>query len=73
MCLHGIVKQRVNGSPVNPLLQLQIGLWLITSQRAFTPHVPGHGSTHLRLTHALFWGHSELTTHSGRQPGGLPT
>ena len=30
------------------------------------PHVPGQGSMHLFLWHALFEGQSELTTHSGR-------
>ena len=30
------------------------------------PHVPGHGSIHLRLEHALLVGQSELETHSGR-------
>lgn len=36
------------------------------------PQVPGHGSTHLLLRHAWVRGHSALTTHSGRQAGGLP-
>ena len=60
------------GSPVKPGAQLQIGLWFTTWQRALRPHVPGHGSTHFWLIHARFCGHSELTTHSGLQDGGLP-
>lgn len=38
----------------------------------FVPHVPGHGSLHFRSMQALLVEHSELTTHSGLQPGGLP-
>ena len=30
------------------------------------PQVPGQGSMHLRLEHALLAGQSELDTHSGR-------
>jgi hypothetical protein len=63
----------VKGSPVKPGGQLQIGLWFITLQRAWSPHVPGQGFIHLWLLHAWFWGHSELTTHSGLHDGGLPT
>lgn len=64
--------QRTNGSPLKPSMQLQIGLWLTTWQRAFWPHVPGHGSLHFWLMHDLSWGHSELRIHSGRQFGGAP-
>lgn len=40
---------------------------------AFWPQVPGHGSVHLFLTHALFEGQSEFKTHSGLQPSyGFP-
>jgi len=70
-CLH-IGEHLVKGSPVKPGGQLQIGLWFITWQRAWSPHVPGHGSVHFWLIHAWFWGHSELTTHSGLHVGGLP-
>lgn len=35
---------------------------------AFCPHVPGQGSTHLFLIHALFLGQSVFNTHSGRHP-----
>lgn len=38
----------------------------------FCPHVPGHGSVHFWLTQALLGAHSELTTHSGLHPGGVP-
>lgn len=44
----------------------------MTAQDVFKPHVPGHGSVHFCSMHALFEGHSELTTHSGLQLGGLP-
>uniref|UniRef100_A0A1A9ZCR2 Uncharacterized protein n=1 Tax=Glossina pallidipes TaxID=7398 RepID=A0A1A9ZCR2_GLOPL len=40
---------------------------------ASIPQVPGQGSAHLFFIHARFAGHSELPTHSGRQPSyGLP-
>lgn len=45
----------------------------MTLQRAFTPHGLGHGFWHLLLRHAKSCGHSELTTHSGRQLGGDPS
>lgn len=62
-----------NGSPVYPIGQEHTGMWLITSQRASYPHVPGHGSTHLFLIHALSLLHSVLSTHSGLQDSyGLP-
>lgn len=41
-------------------------------QLALFPQVPGHGSLHFWLMQALFKEHSELTVHSGLQPGGLP-
>lgn len=59
----------VNGSPVKPGVQVQIGLWLLTWQTDPMPHVFGHGSAHLLLIHALFGAHSDETTHSGRQAG----
>jgi len=49
-----------------------MGLWLITLHRACSPHVPGQGSEHFCAIHALSIGHSALTTHSGRQEGGVP-
>lgn len=39
-----------------------------TWQMAFDAHVPGHGSRHLLLIHALSREQSELRTHSGRHP-----
>lgn len=68
----GMAKQDVNGSPVVPGWQLQIGLWLTTRQFALIPQVPGHGSMHLLLRQACWSWHSALTTHSGRHDGGLP-
>lgn len=44
----------------------------MTLQTEFIPQVPGQGSMHLLLLQALFGTHSEFTTHSGLQPGGLP-
>lgn len=41
---------------------------MITVHSAFWPQVPGQGSSHLFLMHALFLGQSLLRTHSGRQP-----
>lgn len=41
-------------------------------QTAFVPHTPGQGSIHFLFMQALFTGHSELTTHSGLHPGGVP-
>lgn len=43
-------------------------MWLLTRHSAFMPQVPGHGSLHLLLTHALSLGQSEFITHSGLQP-----
>lgn len=71
--LHSSRLHRTKGSPVKPREQLQIGLWFTTLQNAFSPHVFGHGSVHFCLIHALSCGHSELTTHSGRHCGGIPT
>lgn len=65
--------QVTKGSPVNPALHVQIGLWFMTWQRALIPHVPGHGSLHFWCIQAWCWGQSVLTTHSGLHVGGVPT
>ena len=58
-----------NGFPEKPGLHLHWGMWLVTMQSAFRPQIPGlHGLTHFRLMHAWSRPHSELLTHSGRQP-----
>lgn len=62
----------MNGSPVKPDKQLHIGLWLITLHVALIPQVPGQGSAHFCFMQAWLRGHSELLTHSGLHPGGLP-
>lgn len=62
----------MKGFPVNPCLHTQIGLWLITLQRAFSPHAPSQGLMHFCELQDKSGGHSELTTHSGRQFGGEP-
>lgn len=66
-------KHLMKGSPVYPLTQLHIGLWFTTWQCALIPHIPGQGSWHFWLIHALSERQSELTIHSGRQFGGDPT
>lgn len=45
----------------------------MTLQRVFLPQAPGHGLMHFWLEHASLNLQSELTMHSGRQLGGLPT
>lgn len=44
--LRGNGTHLVNGSPLKPAIQLQIGLWLITLHLVFNPQVPGQGSSH---------------------------
>lgn len=63
---------RINGSPVWLGGQVHIGLCLITTHLASTPHEPLQGSIHFWLLQALFKEQSELTKHSGLQSGGLP-
>ena len=70
--LRGRSKHLTNGSPVWSGLQLQIGLWLMVSQRDSMPQVPGQGSEHFMFKHARFVEHSWLERHSGRQFGGFP-
>lgn len=67
-----IGEHAVKGSPVKPALQVQIGVWLITEQRALFPHEPGHGSIQRWFTQAFVGAHSGLMVHSGRQFGGAP-
>lgn len=62
----GAGRHSTNGFPVILSGQTHIGMWFITSQFAFTPHVPGHGSLHLLPTQALSLGQSVFSTHSGR-------
>lgn len=70
--LRKLGKHFVSGSPVSPLLHVQIGLWLMTEQSVFCPHAWTHGFIHFLFTQALLEGHSELITHSGRHEGGVP-
>jgi len=65
-------RQSANALPLNPSRQVHEGAWLTTRHSALAPHVPGQGSTHLRLTQACCDGQSELRTHSGRQLGTEP-
>lgn len=44
----------MNGSPVNPREQLQIGLCVTTWHFALRPHVFGQGSMHFLFMQALF-------------------
>ena len=61
----GASLHEVNGSPIYPTMQVQDGTWFNTLHSALIPHVPGQGSIHLFLWHALSEGQSEFTTHSG--------
>lgn len=61
-------KQLIKAFPCMPSGHLHIGMWLYTSQIAFVPQVPGHGSLHLLWIHALFLGQSLFNTHSGLHP-----
>lgn len=63
-----MILQSRNGSPVVEGGHEHIGAWSNTRHMAPFPQEPTHGSTHLLRTHARSRGHSELTTHSGRQP-----
>lgn len=62
----------INGSPVKPNSQLQIGLWFTTWHLALSPQTLSHGFLHFWLMQDLSSGHSELTKHSGWQFGGEP-
>lgn len=42
-----MVTHIVNGSPLKPFLQLQIGLWFITLQSVFIPQEFVQGLAHL--------------------------
>lgn len=68
----GCGTQLVNGFPVYPSRQVQVGVWLTTVQSALTPHEPGQGSVHFWRMHAKLLGHSALIVHSGLQLGGDP-
>lgn len=67
-----IIVHRVNGSPSYPEMQLHTGLCLTTLHKAFSPHLPIHGSTQRSFKHALLLAHSAFDVHSGRQFGGRP-
>lgn len=71
--LPGTCWQYVNGSPLYPLLQEHIGVWLTTEHTAFEPHEPGQGSVHFWLIHDKWLGHSGFMVHSGLHEGGAPT
>lgn len=66
------ILQRKNGSPVYPISQMHIGVWLTTLHSAFNPHEPEHGFRHFLLIQARFVAQSVLLVHSGRQFGGDP-
>lgn len=67
LIIPSIVSQEMKALPAIPAGQEHMGIWFRTLQIAFLPQVPGHGSTHLFRTQALFKGQSLLRTHSGRQ------
>lgn len=60
--------QAKNGSPVKPGGQEQVGIWFMTAQSAPVPHVPGHGSAHLKRMQARPGAQSGLVSHSRRHP-----
>ncbi|PSN54314.1 hypothetical protein C0J52_11059 [Blattella germanica] len=72
-CLRCTTTHDVNGSPVNPDGQTQLGMWSTTRHSALAPQEPGQGSRHFWLMQARLLAHSLLITHSGRQLGGAPT
>ena len=58
--------QILKGSPMNPLLHVQVGLCRLTEHSAFVPHARVvHGSRHFSCMHARWSGHSGLVVHSG--------
>ena len=58
--------QIVYGSPMNPVRQTQIALWLLARQSAFSPQtVEKQGSWHFSWMHARWAGHSGSEVHSG--------
>ena len=63
--LRGGLLHAVKGSPMYPCIHVHEGTWLNTVHWALMPQVPGQGSMHLFLWHALLEGQSEFTTHSG--------
>lgn len=74
LSMGGGIEQYLKGSPLYPSKQRHVGKWFTTWHSAFWPQVPGQGSWHLFLIHALFHAQSELYMHSGRQPSyGFPT
>lgn len=64
----GTALHEKKGSPVKPSGHEQTGTWLVTEQMAAVPHVPGHGSTHLKPMQASAGAQSVLASHSRRQP-----
>lgn len=70
--VNSLSMQFINGSPVYPGRHIQFGVWLTTLHCAFEPHAPWHGSAHLFLMQAMWFGHSLLLVHSGLQFGGTP-
>jgi hypothetical protein len=68
----GVGEHPVNGSPVYPEIQRQIGECLTTVQVVLDPQDPGQGSLHFSFWHARFPGHSALMVHSGLQLGARP-
>ena len=63
--MSGFSLQETKGSPMYPSRQVHVAIWFFTLHWALIPQVPGQGSIHLFLWHALLDGQSELTIHSG--------
>lgn len=62
----------MNGFPVKPWGQLQIGLWLLHWQIAAIPQAPMQGFIHFWLEQIWLVLQSELLVHSGLHVGGFP-
>ncbi len=68
----GISAHWTNGSPLNPVGQEHMALWLTTVHKALIPQAPLHGSLHFCWMQARWLGHSAFIMHSGLHRGGLP-
>lgn len=64
--------QLVKGSPVVPIGQKQLALWLETMHSAEYPHEPIQGFLHLWFWQERSFGQSAFIVHSGLQLGGEP-
>lgn len=66
------ISHATKGSPVYSCGHKQLGVWLTTRHCASKPQAPTQGFLHLLFIQAIWFGHSLLLVHSGRQFGGVP-